>query len=386
MVRKKKKREEQKIFCFFCDRIFADEPTLIQHQKAKHFKCPTCHKKLSTAQGLSVHCVQVHKVTLETIPFAKPGRDSMELEIFGMAGVPEGMEPGADPAQDDEPDAKVARLDEGPGMSVPPSMIQGHLHPPSMGGPGGMHMYPPPNFPPPGFPQPPGAPPFLPPGFPFAPPGMPPPPQPGGMGMPPPAGSLLPGSFPPPPGMAPGSLPMEQRPPFMAPPGSLPPPGYGPPPGGQMPPRPPGGALFPIQSGPTKNAPPGGPPAPHSAPALFPISSQAPNPAANNHAPAAADGARPPQSYSAGPSGPAAPKPSAPGLPAQPPAAHGQPAAAPVPAQPTLPDNVDLVWREEDVSMEERRAMLPKYAAMMQRAANGSLPRAGSAQAPPQSW
>ena len=31
------------------------------------------------------------------IPFAKPGRDSIELEIFGMAGVPEGMEPG-DPA------------------------------------------------------------------------------------------------------------------------------------------------------------------------------------------------------------------------------------------------------------------------------------------------
>ena len=39
MVRKKKKREaEQTPWCYYCDRIFADESTLIQHQKAKHFK------------------------------------------------------------------------------------------------------------------------------------------------------------------------------------------------------------------------------------------------------------------------------------------------------------------------------------------------------------
>lgn len=36
--------------CFYCDRIFADEATLIQHQKAKHFKCTVCHKKLSTVR------------------------------------------------------------------------------------------------------------------------------------------------------------------------------------------------------------------------------------------------------------------------------------------------------------------------------------------------
>jgi hypothetical protein len=28
------------------------------------------------------------------VPKAKPGRESMEIEIFGMAGVPEGMKPG----------------------------------------------------------------------------------------------------------------------------------------------------------------------------------------------------------------------------------------------------------------------------------------------------
>lgn len=39
MVRKKKKREEETVtFCYYCDRIFADETTLIQHQKARHYK------------------------------------------------------------------------------------------------------------------------------------------------------------------------------------------------------------------------------------------------------------------------------------------------------------------------------------------------------------
>ena len=81
--------------------------------------------------------------------------------------------------------------------------------------------------------------------------------------------------------------------------------------GGQMPPRPPGGALFPIQSGSTKpGGLPGPPGPPHPAPALFPISSQAqpPSQQARSSAPSpGADGGRPQHSYSAGPSGPGMP-------------------------------------------------------------------------------
>ncbi len=89
MVRKKKKREEEVVtFCYYCDRIFADETTLIQHQKARHYKCvqllplvtsfaadtdlivmfrcSTCHKKLNTIQGLAIHCSQVHKINVES--------------------------------------------------------------------------------------------------------------------------------------------------------------------------------------------------------------------------------------------------------------------------------------------------------------------------------
>ena len=42
------------------------------------------------------------------VPFAKPGKDSMDLEVFGMAGVPEGAMPGVPP-----PDGKQNGIREG---------------------------------------------------------------------------------------------------------------------------------------------------------------------------------------------------------------------------------------------------------------------------------
>jgi len=85
---RKKKRDKQIIFCYYCDRIYENERVLIQHQRAKHFKCPQCHKRISTAQGMMVHMFQVHKETIEHVPGAKEGRDSFDVEIFGMDGVP----------------------------------------------------------------------------------------------------------------------------------------------------------------------------------------------------------------------------------------------------------------------------------------------------------
>src|SRR5512145_2058736 len=61
---KKKKREDgngdsngvgSRIFCYYCARVFDDEKVLIQHQKARHFKCHICHKKLSTSSGMVIH-------------------------------------------------------------------------------------------------------------------------------------------------------------------------------------------------------------------------------------------------------------------------------------------------------------------------------------------
>lgn len=46
-------------FCYYCDREFDDDNVLISHQKAKHFKCHVCSKRLTTAKSLLVHITQV---------------------------------------------------------------------------------------------------------------------------------------------------------------------------------------------------------------------------------------------------------------------------------------------------------------------------------------
>jgi hypothetical protein len=67
-------------WCWYCEREFEDEKgpfdhlssltrliskprlVLMQHQKAKHFKCGMCPRRLNTAGGLAVHIQQVHKL------------------------------------------------------------------------------------------------------------------------------------------------------------------------------------------------------------------------------------------------------------------------------------------------------------------------------------
>ncbi|KAF8248919.1 hypothetical protein K440DRAFT_641623 [Wilcoxina mikolae CBS 423.85] len=93
---KKKKRQNPEIddllarpWCYYCERDFDDLKILIHHQKAKHFKCERCARRLNTAGGLRVHMEQVHKETLEQVENALPGRESIDLEIFGTEGIPE---------------------------------------------------------------------------------------------------------------------------------------------------------------------------------------------------------------------------------------------------------------------------------------------------------
>ncbi|KAL9655350.1 hypothetical protein ABK040_011191 [Willaertia magna] len=78
-----------KAWCYYCDRDFADEAILIQHQKTKHFKCPYCPKKLVCVRGMKTHVLQVHKENINFIPNTKPDRNTFEYEILGMQGIPE---------------------------------------------------------------------------------------------------------------------------------------------------------------------------------------------------------------------------------------------------------------------------------------------------------
>ena len=92
-------------WCYYCERDFDDRKVLLNHQRAKHFKCERCGRRLNTAggewhvriylglvanrSGLSVHMSQVHKETLSAVDNALPNRAGLDIEIFGMEGVPE---------------------------------------------------------------------------------------------------------------------------------------------------------------------------------------------------------------------------------------------------------------------------------------------------------
>jgi hypothetical protein len=44
--------------------------------------------QLYTAPGLSIHCMQVHKEAIDKVPNSLPNRSNIEIEIYGMEGIP----------------------------------------------------------------------------------------------------------------------------------------------------------------------------------------------------------------------------------------------------------------------------------------------------------
>uniref|UniRef100_A0A671KQG1 BUB3-interacting and GLEBS motif-containing protein ZNF207-like n=1 Tax=Sinocyclocheilus anshuiensis TaxID=1608454 RepID=A0A671KQG1_9TELE len=154
----RKKKKQMKPWCWYCNRDFDDEKILIQHQKAKHFKCHICHKKLYTGPGLAIHCMQVHKETIDSVPNAIPGRTDTELEIYGMEGIPD----------KDMQDRRRVLEQKSQGMGMPP-MLTGV--PPMIPGMPPVMPGMPPGMMPMGGMMPPG--PAMPPMMPGMPPGMP---------------------------------------------------------------------------------------------------------------------------------------------------------------------------------------------------------------------
>lgn len=77
------------ICCFYCDKRCDTEQQLISHQKTVHFRCPICRHYQSSIQGLVYHTGSAHKEILTKVPGAIEGRDSPEIAVFGMKGIPE---------------------------------------------------------------------------------------------------------------------------------------------------------------------------------------------------------------------------------------------------------------------------------------------------------
>jgi hypothetical protein len=66
MGRKSKKGDVVTPWCYYCDQEgFKDENTLIMHQKARHFKCSECGKKMATIESLKVHLFNVREAALQ---------------------------------------------------------------------------------------------------------------------------------------------------------------------------------------------------------------------------------------------------------------------------------------------------------------------------------
>ncbi|XP_051571383.1 BUB3-interacting and GLEBS motif-containing protein ZNF207a isoform X2 [Myxocyprinus asiaticus] len=340
----RKKKKQMKPWCWYCNRDFDDEKILIQHQKAKHFKCHICHKKLYTGPGLAIHCMQVHKETIDGIPNAIPGRIDIELEIYGMEGIPEkDMEErrrvleqkthdnqkkrqNQDDSDEDDEDEEAGPSFQQPAASAQPQAAYTPMTQPGM-----------PPVPAPGMPH--GSYSGMPPMMPGVPPMMP--------GMPP----VMPGM---PPGMMPMSgmmPPTHGMPPMMPgmPPGMHPP--MGPHPGlphmAQAPPttRP----ALPAVTVPT--------PQPGVSKPLFPSAGQVQQAGSS----AATSSSAPP---------PAAPKPTFPAYTqSSTPAANTSSTVAkpaiPVTSKPatltTTSATSKLIHPDEDISLEELRAQLPRY-------------------------
>ena len=77
-----------KPFCYYCDKEFENANILLQHQKNKHFACRNCSRKFSTAASMCTHVLQVHKIVMEKVLNAKAGRDQLDINVYGMEGVP----------------------------------------------------------------------------------------------------------------------------------------------------------------------------------------------------------------------------------------------------------------------------------------------------------
>ncbi|XP_062546219.1 BUB3-interacting and GLEBS motif-containing protein ZNF207 isoform X3 [Armigeres subalbatus] len=135
----RKKKKASKPWCWYCNREFDDEKILVQHQKAKHFKCHICHKKLYTGPGLSIHCMQVHKESIDKVPNSLPNRSNIEIEIYGMEGIPpddirehEKQKNGGtrSDSEEDEPAHKKPKQEASVSQGmVMPNMMTPHLQP-----------------------------------------------------------------------------------------------------------------------------------------------------------------------------------------------------------------------------------------------------------------
>lgn len=93
-----------------------------------------------TAPGLSIHCMQVHKEAIDKVPNSLPNRSNIEIEIYGMEGIPsqdlkdheKNKNGNKSESDDDEPSAKKNKLEPPQAAAMPPQMMMPNMVHPNM--------------------------------------------------------------------------------------------------------------------------------------------------------------------------------------------------------------------------------------------------------------
>lgn len=81
-------------WCYYCDTRHEDEYKLIQHQRSKHFLCRLCDpnaygRNCLSLSGLVSHTRRSHRKEIKEVPNAVEGRESLEVEVSAMNGIPQ---------------------------------------------------------------------------------------------------------------------------------------------------------------------------------------------------------------------------------------------------------------------------------------------------------
>ena len=122
-----RKRKAALPWCYYCGREFSDERVLGSHQRSKHFKCGSCDRLCNSLPAMRHHALKAHGENVlkarhsrggirlaflrprplslarclrlcRQVPNARPNRESVEVSVVGMVGIPDAAWEGA-PAQ-----------------------------------------------------------------------------------------------------------------------------------------------------------------------------------------------------------------------------------------------------------------------------------------------
>merc|ERR1719433_2184365 len=122
-------------WCYYCGYEAKDETTLIQHQAAKHFACPFCDvgafgRLCQSLSGLIAHARRSHRKDLEKVPGAMKGRESTEVDVYGMSGIPQDALDAFKESLGD--DADVGEVTEPPPPAIEPAVAAPALAAPAL--------------------------------------------------------------------------------------------------------------------------------------------------------------------------------------------------------------------------------------------------------------